>query len=71
VAYLQIFGLAASAVALGTTTPTWVVRLQPNESLAWNFGDAVTIGGSGMSVAGTTTPTGAATAAISVGAITA
>jgi hypothetical protein len=71
VAYLQIFGLAAPDVTLGATIPAWVIRLQPNESLVWPFGDAVTIGGNGMSVAGTTTPTGAVTAAISVGALTA
>jgi len=76
VAYLQVFALPAKNVTLGTTSPIWVVRLQPNESVVWSMpenpaeimGPPLPSASSptrGLSVAGTTTPNGATTAAIS------
>lgn len=75
-AYLQIFNQPASGVTLGTTAPTWVIRLGANATADLTFPDAVSLGtlpSSGtvapptnISIAGTTTPTGLTAAIISV-----
>lgn len=72
-AYLQIFFKPAASVTLGTTVPDWTVRLAASESLP--IPDLAGVGlmngpviGTGLSIAGTTTPTGLTGAAISVGA---
>jgi hypothetical protein len=75
VAYLQVFDVPAAAVVLGTTKPSWVIALKASESLVWPMPEPADIANSasvpprGLSIAGTTTATGAATAAISVSAI--
>jgi hypothetical protein len=71
--YLQIFFKPAASVTLGTTVPDFVIRLQTSESLApmmWPV-PLQKDGGSntGLSIAGTTTPTGNTGAAISVSAL--
>jgi hypothetical protein len=66
VAYLQVFDKPAADVVLGTTAPKFAVRLGANEAILWPIEMAIDVGGTGISVAGTTTPTGNTTAAISV-----
>jgi|SRR5882672_11149079 len=68
VAYLQVFGLPAASVVLGTTVPDWHIKLTANQSLQlqWQQGLGFSGGGSGMSIAGTTLAQGTVAAAISV-----
>lgn len=70
-AYLQIFKQPAAGVTLGTTTPDWVIRLAANESIERAFVMPTDLGpgATGISIAGTTTPTGSTGAAISVSAL--
>jgi hypothetical protein len=68
-AYLQMFDKAASAVTLGTTVPYVWFRLSANESIMIGLNEPITFGGSGMSIAGTTTPTGSSAAILSVTAL--
>lgn len=68
-AYLQIFGELAANVVLGTTAPVMTIRLAANESIFCSTPVPVSVGPNGISVAGTTTPTGSTGAAISVGAL--
>jgi hypothetical protein len=69
VAYLQIFNVKAASVTLGTTVPTWTLRLAASESVNVVMATPVQLGGSGISIAGTTTATGSTGAAISVSAL--
>lgn len=77
--YLQLFWKPITAVVLGTTVPDMVIKLPTNAGsgfaktiafvvpVGYPFGAAVTKSNpAGLTVAGTTTPTGATTAAISV-----
>jgi len=69
-AYLQVFDKPAADVVLGTTVPKFFLRLPASSSLLLPM-QAMPIDltkGTGMSIAGTTTSTGASTAAISVSA---
>jgi len=76
-AYLQIFFKPLTAVTLGTTAPDCVIRLLASVGKTIVF--TVPIGfppaasaatqGSGLTIAGTTTPTGSTTAALSVAAV--
>lgn len=78
-AYLQIFCKQSSQVTLGTTAPDFTIRLPTNAASGFiqPIAFPVPIGwftvggtpGSGLSVAATTTPTGATGAAISVAAV--
>lgn len=64
VCYIQLFTLTSGSVTLGTTTPVQVLGLPANGTgtlSAIPFG--MFIGTTGISVAATTTPTGAATCA--------
>lgn len=77
-AYLQIFKNSAANVTLGTTAPDWTIRLNANESrditVPWSLGGEGKQAGASLaalSIAGTTTATGAVTAAISVQALSA
>ena len=69
-AYLQVFCKPSASVTLGTTAPDFVVRLKTNagagdeRDLAFPVG--VCSGGTGLTIAGTTTATGSTTAAVSV-----
>ena len=65
VAYLQMFAKPASTVVLGTTVPDGWIRLSANESLGLSLPVPITLNGTGLSFAGTTTPTGNTGAAIS------
>jgi hypothetical protein len=76
VAYLQMFNVPAGAVTLGTTQAAFVVRLSANETVWMPMtiplaisaaGNALSVNGGGLSIAGTTTATGSTGAAISVG----
>lgn len=68
-AYLQIFNVKAASVTLGTTVATWTLRLAANESVNIPMACPLGLGGSGISIAGTTTATGLTGAAISVSAL--
>lgn len=71
-AYLQIFGKPSASVTLGTTVADWTIRLPLNSSSSVPLVFTVPvniIGGSGLSIAGTTTATGLTGAAISVSAL--
>jgi hypothetical protein len=68
-AYLQMFDEAASIVTLGTTPPYVWFRLSANESIMIALNEPITFGGSGVSIAGTTTPTGNTGAILSVTAL--
>jgi hypothetical protein len=74
-AYLQLFDRVAASVTLGTTAPKMVFRLAANESVTipllapMALGQAINDGTGGISLAGTTTPGGNTTAAISVSAV--
>lgn len=76
--YLQIFFQPVAGVVLGTTVPDLVIRLATNAVAPQKtIPFPVPIGGftvaakpgTGLSVAGTTTPTGATTVTISVAAV--
>jgi hypothetical protein len=69
VAYLQFFDIPAASVVLGTTVPKWVIRLSANETTNPSDTAELAFRGTGLSIAGTTTPTGAVGAAISVSAV--
>lgn len=64
-AYLQVFDKLAANVTVGTTTPTFCVRLAANESISIQFPDPVDFQ-LGLTVAGCTTATGLTGAAVSV-----
>lgn len=64
VAYFQIFNVPAASVTLGTTVPTLSIGLPANAGMSLPIANGVKLGGSGMSVAGTTTRTGSTGAAI-------
>lgn len=67
VAYVQLFPKPASGVTLGTTAPTFSFGLPANGGMTLGFGpEGWVFGGTGVSVAGTTTRTGASTAAVDV-----
>lgn len=68
-AYLQFFDAPAASVVLGTTVPKWVIRLGASETTnPSDLTPPVQFLGTGLSCAGTTTPTGSTGAAISVAA---
>lgn len=72
-AYLQIFFKKSTEVTLGTTVADLVIRLKSNagsgdiRDIAFDDGVGKP-GGTGLSIAGTTTPTNSTGAAISVAA---
>jgi hypothetical protein len=68
VAYLQVFSLPSASVTLGVTVADFDIRLAANENvlIPWPMGLGFSGGGSGISLAGTTTAGGAVGAAISV-----
>lgn len=70
-AYLQVFFKPAAAVVLGTTAPDMVVPLAASESTVVPMDIPAGIGGAGtgISIAGTTTPGGAVGAALKVFAL--
>lgn len=69
VAYLQIFSLPSAGVTLGTTPPAWVIRLAANESANVPMPTPANLGGTGISIAGTTGAANSTGAAISVSAL--
>jgi hypothetical protein len=68
-AYLQMFDKAATSVILGTTAPYLWFRLSANETIMIGLNEPITFGGAGISIAGTTTPTGNSAAILSVTAL--
>lgn len=65
VGWLQIFKKPASGVTLGTTAPDVSIPLTASGELTWSFGDkGWNLGGTGLSVAATTTRTGAVAGSI-------
>lgn len=65
-AYLQVFNATSANVTLGTTVPAFTFRLAANESFNGTNLNIDVGQGNGLSIAGTTTATGAVGAAISV-----
>lgn len=65
-AYLQIFNKPSASVTLGTTAPSWVLRIPGTSSITIAFPTPISLGGTGLSVAGTTTATGSTEATLSV-----
>jgi hypothetical protein len=57
VAYVQVFNVVHGSVTLGTTVPTDIVAIAPSTTDGWiaDYGAGVNLGGSGISVAATTT----------------
>lgn len=73
IAYLQVFFALAAAVTVGTTVPDFVISLPTNAASDFvkdlEFANGLgKLGTSGITLAGTTTSTGATGAAISVSA---
>jgi hypothetical protein len=69
VAYLQVFDLPAASVVLGTTPPKWVIPLGASETTnPSDMSPPVQFTGTGLSIAGTTTPTGNTGAQLKVAA---
>jgi hypothetical protein len=66
VAFLQMFTRPASAVTLGTTPPTVVLAIPAGGAIVLPFSAGWRMGGSGLSIAGTTTRTGTTGADIDV-----
>lgn len=64
--YLQMFFLPASSVTVGTTTPDFVIPLPTSGGVTINLDDGWLLGGSGLTIAGTTTRTGNTDNAIDV-----
>lgn len=59
VGWLQIFLKPASGVTLGTTVPDMSIPLTASGELTWSFGSqGWNLGGTGLSIAATTTRTG-------------
>lgn len=59
VAWLQIFLKPASGVTLGTTAPDLSIPLPASAALTWSFGsEGWNLGGTGLSIAATTTRNG-------------
>jgi hypothetical protein len=59
--FVQVFNVVHGSVTLGSTAPSWVVMLAPSttDGMALAYGSGIVLGGSGISVAATTTATGA------------
>ena len=71
-AYLQVFDVPAASVVLGTTKPVWVVRVKASSEATIPMAEPTDIAGppaGHMSIASTTTATGATTTALSVCAL--
>lgn len=67
VAYLQVFNKVAASVTIGTTTPTLSIGLPASSAMALSLPEeGWNVGGTGLSLAGTTARTGATGAAIDV-----
>lgn len=60
VAYVQVFNVVHGSVTLGTTVPTDIVAIAPSTTDGWiaDYGAGVNLGGSGISIAATTTYSG-------------
>lgn len=69
-AYLQVFAKPAASVVLGTDVPAWCIRLTPNEAAALPLRIPFSpSGGTGLSLAATTTPGGSVGTPVSVSAL--
>ena len=58
VRYIQVFNVPAASVTLGTTVPVLVLTLPASSSNTFSFPSLVSLEGTGISVAATTTATG-------------
>jgi hypothetical protein len=66
-AYIQIFNTTANNVTIGTTIAFNVIRIAASEAIWMSFNSPMALGGSGLSLASTTTATGSTGATLSVG----
>lgn len=62
--YLQIFNLPAASVTVGTTAPKLSIGIPASGGLTISFPNGFIVGGSGFTIASTTTRTGSTTAGI-------
>ena len=67
--YLQMFFQPASGVTVGTTAPDHVIPMPTSGGIALSFPDGWFLGGSGLTLASTTTRTGSTTATTDVSLI--
>lgn len=64
VSYFQIFNLPAASVTVGTTAPLVSIGLPASAGLTISFPRGWILGGSGLTIASTTTRAGSSTAAV-------
>ncbi len=64
VSYFQVFNLPAASVTVGTTAPLFSIGIPASGGLTLPFGDGQILGGSGLTIASTTTRAGSSTAAV-------
>lgn len=69
-AYVQMFDLPSASVTVGTTAPRHVIPLLSSGGLTLSIPDGWFLGGSGLTIACTTTRTGSTNAAVDVFLIT-
>lgn len=69
IGYLQMFFHPASGITVGTTAPDMVIALPASGGAALSFPDGWYLTGDGLTLAGTTTRTGAVNNAIDVSLI--
>ncbi len=62
VSYFQVFNLPSASVTVGTTAPLFSMAVPASAGLTLSFGDGQILGGSGLTIASTTTRAGSSTA---------
>jgi hypothetical protein len=69
VTYLQVYNVASGSVTVGTTVPAWVVPISSSttDGMTLAHSAGIKLGGSAISVAATTTPTGGTAPSSSLG----
>ena len=71
VTYFQIFNLLGASVTVGTTAPLLSIGIPASAGLTLNLSDALPLGGSGLTIASTTTRAGSTTAGVDYNLFTA
>ncbi len=64
VSYFQVFNLPSASVTVGTTVPLFSIGVPASASMPLSFGDGQILGGSGLTIASTTTRAGSTTAGV-------
>ena len=60
--YFQVFNLPSASVTVGTTAPLFSLAIPAGAGATLSFGDGQILGGSGLTIASTTTRAGSTTA---------